>query len=135
MNETPLNNIANTSVAPSPIHGLGLFATATIPQGTCLANLDGQRVPWVVYAAREFAQDQFNEWNALLGDMLLVRSFRTKYSFINHSRTPNCAVVADGNSVRVTALAEIQHGEELFLDYRREPLPAGYVSGHGASYL
>lgn len=135
MKPTPLNNIDGTSIALSPTHGLGLFATAVIPQGTCLATLDGQRVPWAIYAAAKLSQDQFNEWNALPGDMLLVRAFRTKYSFINHSRTPNCAVDTEDDRVRVVALSEILPGEELLLDYRREPLPAGYVTGHGASYL
>jgi len=81
------------------------------------------------------ASDAFNEWNALTPDVLLVRPLRTKYSFINHSRVPNCKIVNVANRLQVRTMADIPCSEELTLDYRLEPLPPEYESGPGAKYL
>lgn len=129
---TTLDNIANTRIAPSPIHGLGLFCTDSIPAGSLLAILDGQVIPWSVYAADRLCE----EWNALPGEHLLVRPYRTRYSFINHSRTPNAAVtLLPSYQVRLETLRDIHTGDEITLDYRNEPLPAEYVATHGVTFL
>lgn len=48
---------------------------------------------------------------------------------------PNCSIVNLGNKLQVRTVSEISNGEELTLDYRREPLPNDYVSSIGAIYL
>jgi hypothetical protein len=129
-----IDNISRTYIDKSPIHGFGLFAETFISEKTELCLLDGQIVPWDVYKDN---QDVI-EWNALPGEILLLRPWRTKYSLINHSRAPNLKVLSEndgGMRLRVVAIKDIQANEELLLDYRDEPLPAGYVSGHGATYL
>lgn len=137
MHSQIIDNIAPARILPSPIHGFGLFASEPILAGALLAELDGQLVPWAVYAAaRDMGSDAFNEWNALSPETLLVRPFRTKYSFINHSRTPNCAVLPGPSGFpRVLALAAIPEGAELVLDYRQEPLPPEYFSNPANAYL
>lgn len=131
-----LDNIAVGVIAPSNIHGFGLFASRDLPVGALLSVLDGQRVPWEIYRFfHEGSGDAFNEWNALSPVELLVRPFRTKYSFINHSRSPNCKAMAVNGAVVVETLSFIPSGEELTLDYRMEPLPSEYLAGHGATYL
>ncbi len=122
-----VDNIANTKIEKSHLHGLGLFATAPINKGTILCVLDGQYVPATDYFYTVF------EWNVISEDVLLIRPCRTKYSFINHSRTPNIAVTK--NPLRVVAVQNIALGEELTLDYRNEPLSEAYLAGHGSTYL
>lgn len=131
-----LDNIQVADIRPSPIHGLGLFASEPIAAGMKLCFLDGQKVPWEVFQAyTPPAAAPFVEWNALSPTTLLVRYVRTKYSFINHSRQPNCLLCKLAGRLHIEAIRHIPVGEELTLDYRREPLPAEYLAGHGASYL
>lgn len=127
-----LDNIAHTRIAASPIHGLGLFCVDPIPAGSLLALLDGQVVPWSTYTTTPLC----DEWNALPGERLLVRPYRTRYSFINHSRTPNAAVTPlPTGQVRLETVRDVNAGDEITLDYRREPLPAEYVANHGRTFL
>lgn len=133
-----IDNISFTYIAPSTVHGRGLFARQPIAQGTILGTLDGQVMSWDQYhrlraTAPCDIPEMFFEWNALAPDTLLVRPFRTKYSFINHSRTPNVALARF--PLRVVALRGIAQDEELLLDYRKEPLNDEYLNGHGKTYL
>ncbi len=131
-----IDNIAVGEISSSKIHGNGLFAIKDIHVGFKLAVLDGQEVPWDIYKLTPKENDDaFNEWNAITPSLLLVRTFRTKYSYINHCRSPNCKVNAYDGNVIVMAISNIPAGEELTLDYRMEPLPHEYLMGHGASYL
>lgn len=129
---TVVNNISVGSIRPSCIHGNGLFALRPIHFHELLAVLDGQIVPWKIY---QDSHAEFVEWNALPKDQLLCRSVRTKYSFINHSRKPNLLVQIEFPFVKLIATRNICEGEEFFLDYRKEPFPKEYLSGHGATYL
>lgn len=136
-----LDNIPGTIILPSALHGLGLFADTHIPRNTRLCVLDGQIVSYETYhtlrdrldlshSAKDYL---FMEWNALSEGNLLVRMFRTKYSYINHSHTPNTHLI--GNPPELWSITAISPGEELLLDYRREALPEAYLQGHGAHYL
>lgn len=129
MNPYKIDNIPDTEVKPSSIHGLGLYATRDFSQGEVLTYLDGQYVPWDVYNGYAQLED---EWNAVPGGVML-RTFRTKYYFINHSRTPNLQVQRD--PLRIVTRQPIGAGQELSLDYREEPLSDEYLQGHGATYL
>lgn len=134
-----VDNLPATDIAPSPIHGLGLFARRALAAGEVLGVLDGQRVDWASFEAAlqrgvwddPAGADPFVEWNALSTEVLLARPLRTKYGFINHSRAPNAELAHD--PLRVVALRAIAAGEELTLDYRREPLRQGYLDK--ATYL
>lgn len=136
-----VDNIKNTVIKPSLIHGYGLFAKSALAAGTVLTVLDGQRVDYDFYyricdkfdLKDEIKNQLFMEWNCISGDMLLVRQFRTKYSYINHSRTPNCKLM--GFPPTLWTCTEIKEGDELTLDYRDEPLPQNYISRHGSTYL
>jgi SET domain-containing protein len=133
-----INNIKHTIIQKSDIHGYGLFATNDIEKGSILCMLDGQIVSWNSYddvassnPFRQFNDYLFMEWNALDHNVLLVRPFRTKYSFINHSRSPN--TILSRYPLAVLALHNIHVGEELTLDYRKEPLNKNYLNA--ATYL
>ncbi len=115
----------------SPIHGIGVFTTIPIAEGSDLFHLPGEvvRLPEGPLTAANFE----GEWNAISGQALLLRRERTSYGFMNHSRDPNCVIAADAR--RVWARRDIAAGEELTLDYRAQPLPERYLELPGAAYL
>jgi len=121
-----IDNIKATYIDVSQIHGKGLFSDKVIFAGEVLAELDGQQVSWSLFKDKE----QCMEWNSIATDTLLVRPFRTKYSYINHSRTPNLKIIA-GNPIKVVSKIKISPNEELTLDYRDEPLPKDYIEIKG----
>lgn len=129
-----IDNIPNTIIAESAIHGKGLFSAVSIPVGAILAVLDGQFIP---LAKQHIVSTDICashcEWNAVSKDMLLVRSFRTKYSFINHSIYPNLRL--ENNPLRIVVSSKINRGDELTLDYNNEPLPDAYLKLHGRHFL
>ena len=124
-----IDNLAETYISESKTHGNGLFSLNEIAQGFVLGELDGQIVDWDVHQKYNLSF----EWNAISENKLLVRPYRTKYSYINHSRTPN--LVLEENPLRVVAIRNIAKDEELSLDYRKEPLPAEYIELKGRLYL
>lgn len=129
-----IDNIPNTKISESAIHGKGLFSTVSIPAGAILAVLDGQLIP---LAKQHIVSTDICaahcEWNAVSKDMLLVRAFRTKYSFINHSNDPNLRL--EYNPLRIVVSRGLNTGDELTLDYNREPLPEQYLKLHGRHFL
>ncbi len=138
--ENIIDNIKPTYISKSNVHGNGLFALADITKHHCLGTLDGQYMSWKLYdkICEQYKSEQFNEaffmeWNAITNNLLLTRPFRTKYSFINHSREPNLVIMYD--PIRIVALENIKKDEELLLDYRRENLSDEYLNGHGKTYL
>ena len=128
-----INNIAHTEIRPSPIHGFGLFATESLGAGYELAKLDGQII------SHEFFQEMktrlslpahskdsvFMEWNFLTNKRMLIRMFKTKYNYINHSRRPNCKLL--GHPPTLWSVENIEEGEELTLDFHDESLRNGYT--------
>lgn len=141
--ENTINNIQQGYIAPSKIHGFGLFSKVNIDQNDILCLLDGQIISWDKYheiynnlidaIKSPFEKYIFMEWNALDEKTLLVRPFRTKYSYINHSRTPNCIILK--HPLRIVAYENITKDTELTIDYRKEPLNHEYMRTHGVSYL
>ena len=73
------------------------------------------------------------EWNALSATTLLVRAFRTKYSYINHSKNPNVQVVH--KPLRIEVIKKIKIGEEILIDYTKEPLRDSYLQKKGKEFL
>lgn len=129
-----IDNIPNTRISVSAIHGKGLFSTVAIPIGAILAVLDGQLIPLAKqYIVSTDICASHCEWNAVSKDMLLVRSFRTKYSFINHSLHPNLKL--EYNPLRIVVSNNLNRGDELTLDYNQEPLPDQYLKPHGQHFL
>ena len=111
-----------TRVAPSSIHGLGLFAAQSIAKGTQVwrfeegfdrtftpAQFDAlpcsaqMHLRWFAYC-----DTARNAW-VLSGDHTC---------FMNHSNTPNTGAPGDAESpVTTIALRDIADGEELTCDY------------------
>jgi hypothetical protein len=126
------NNSPSCCAALSPIHGYGLFTKKPIPAGHPLIEaLPGEKICYSQIADEALAVDY--EWNGMPNNQVLLRRKKTMYSLINHSVNPNAILVP---SVRaVVALRDLPAGEEVTLDYLREPLPEAYLTGHGFNYL
>jgi hypothetical protein len=129
-----INNIQHTDIRPSLIHGFGLFSTESIGAGYALATLDGQIISYEFYQEMKArwslpanAKDSvFMEWNFLAGKRMLVRMFKTKYSYINHSHRPHCKLL--GYPPTIWSLENIEEGDELTLNFHDEPLRNGYTN-------
>lgn len=140
INERIVDNIKNTYIDISSIHGFGLFAKKPIQAGAILCELDGQKMDWSHYEKLrrtinlgEYQDYIFMEWNALSPKTLLVRAFRTKYSYINHSKTPNVEIKY--NPIRIEAVKDISEYDELTIDYSREPLNEEYKADKEKSFI
>jgi hypothetical protein len=73
------------------------------------------------------------ECNKLDLETYLVRPYRTKYSYINHSFSPN--TVLKKYPLRLISLKKIHVGEEITLDYTQEELSQEYLSSKNKDYL
>lgn len=90
-------------VAPSPIHGKGLFAGVKIPKGSYIgtyrgphATRNGTYVLWVY-----------------TDDGVIARSGRNKLKYLNHSKRPN----AEFDGFDLYARRTIRPDEEITFDY------------------
>ncbi len=138
-----IDNIPQGYIAHSKIHGYGLFAKVDIYKGDILCILDGQIISWDMYQRlvanlknkiqKPYEQYFFMEWNALDESTLLVRTLRTKYSYINHDRHPNVQLTK--YPLKIVAICDIYKNTEITIDYRCEPLNPDYLRTHGATYL
>lgn len=107
-----------TRVAPSPIHGLGLFAAEAVPAGTPVwrhcEGFDHAFTPeeWAALPppAREHLR-WFGYFDARAGR--IIRS-GDLCCFMNHAESPNTG----GDGGFTVALRDIAAGEELTCDYR-----------------
>jgi uncharacterized protein len=104
-----------TRLAPSPIHGLGLFAAEFIPAGAVVWAFDppvDQRVP---LAALDGAPARVRSFVATYGyleaDHVLLCGDDAR--FLNHARPANCSSRGEAT----VALRDIRPGEELTDDY------------------
>lgn len=128
-----VNNIPNGEIRLSNVHGYGLFASENIPAGIMLCKLDGQKIDYDTFcdirdglhARADVKRYIFMEWNSLPDSTLLYRACRSKYSYINHSR--QASLMVKGNPPELWTIADVSKGEEMFLDYRNEPLPIKYI--------
>jgi len=85
----------NLTIKPSPIEGLGLFATGTIEKGTNLGLT-----------------------HLLIRDDIDVLIFRTPLGgFINHSDKPNCERVDLHDKWYLKTIKDIDKNQELTLKY------------------
>ncbi len=107
-----------TYLAPSPIHGIGLFAGEDIAAGAVVARYDPlldvpiaiDRLDRLPPAARNFVDRYCYPSPHTPGGYLLETD---NGRFMNHSASPNCTVSPDA----ITALRAIAKGEEITCDY------------------
>ncbi len=137
-----IDNIKNTEIKKSKLHGFGLFATDIIKKDTVLSLLDGQKISIINYnnlvknisnGVKDYKNYFFMEWNILNKQTYLVRPYRTKYSYINHSRNPNIILI--NNPLRILAIKNIEVDGELTIDYRKEDLSEEYLNRNDKQFL
>lgn len=111
--------VVKSYVAPSKIHGLGLFADEPISRGTVVWRFDSE---WdrvyhrdIVDLLPEPARNHLLTYGYFDGDEIVLCADNGKY--FNHSQDPN--VEASSGRGCDVALRDIQPGEELTADYRR----------------
>jgi uncharacterized protein len=107
-----------TYLAPSSIHGIGVFAGEDVPSGTRIWEFD-PRVDWRL-TQEELAsfpepyQERLRAWCFLDDDGFYILC-GDNAKFMNHAETPNC----DDPEGRYTVTnRHIAPGDELTCDYR-----------------
>ncbi len=115
--------LVRTYLAPSRIHGIGLFAGQRIARGTVVWRLD-PRID-VELAERDIealappARDQVRKYTYLdlvRGTYVLCGD---DARFFNHDDHPNCHDYPDADGGTTVAARDIEEGEELTSDYAR----------------
>lgn len=82
------------TIKPSEIEGLGLFTTD---------DIDNKHVLGITHVYDVRFQDSF---------------IRTPLGgFFNHSETPNCEIIRDGEFLKLKAIRDIKAGEEITARY------------------
>jgi uncharacterized protein len=110
---------------PSPIAGIGAFATRPIRKGTRIIEYTGERIS-NAEADRRYDEDKMTSHHTFL----FTLNRRTvvdaavggnEARFINHSCAPNCeAVIVDGKRIYIEAIKDLPPGAELVYDYQYE---------------
>lgn len=115
-----LNAYVKTKIAPSPIHGVGVFALRDIPKGEKLyADMAPQMY---TLPFKEFKQLMPNvrktlleRWPEVVNGSAFFYPETRIVAFMNHSDEPNYDAQND------VVLRDIAQGEEITEDYRRIP--------------
>ena len=109
-------------LAPSVIHGVGVFAVRDIPKGAAVFGEDDEPVIRVPAKAVRRLRPELRRWTRTLAfcaetRTLSTRSFNllTVSWYLNHSDTPNTRCDSD---LRFVATRRIHKGEEVTADYR-----------------
>jgi SET domain-containing protein len=111
-----------TRLAPSPIHGLGVFAVAPIAKDTPVwrfeRGLDMEFAPDIVQALPEYVRTFFAHYGYLDRNVKRIILCCDDARFVNHSGIPNVTTdyAQDPYGVDV-ALRDIAAGEEITMNY------------------
>jgi SET domain-containing protein len=108
-------------IRPSPIQGLGAFATKHIPSGTRLIEYAGERLTPEQADARypDGSDDRHHTFLFAIDDDFVVDAAvnGNEARFINHSCDPNCDAVVDDGRIWIETIRDVEPGEELAYDY------------------
>lgn len=136
--DNTVDNIEKGYIKSSELHGFGLFAKDNIAYREILCQLTGQIMDKKNYEdivkrltpmTKDLSFYFLMECNHIVNqNELMVRSFRTKFSYLNHSKKPNCYF--DISTATLYALRDIQKEEELTFDYTTEPLSEIYYKNN-----
>jgi SET domain-containing protein len=117
-----------TYIKESTVEGLGLFAIDDIPKGHLVIDYRMFPRDWRKMLYKDLSLEQVqNHWYVMLSDEECITSDKWhKFSYINHSRQPNCDWHL--NMHKIIANRDIKKDEELFINYGLEPRPNGVSS-------
>ncbi|MDE2074983.1 MAG: SET domain-containing protein [Alphaproteobacteria bacterium] len=115
--------LVDTKLAPSPIHGIGVFATEFIRKGTIIWKFtpvtDILIKPSEVFEFPHFEKSYVHQYAYLSKRSNLYVLHTDNARFINHSENPNMISVPTNRSTEDIdiALRDIFEGEELTSNY------------------
>lgn len=107
-------------IRPSPIQGMGAFATAPIVAGVRLIEYAGERLtPAQAEERYPDGADRHHTFLFAIDDEVVVDASvnGNEARFLNHSCAPNCDAVIDGGRIWIETIHDIEPGEELVYDY------------------
>src|SRR5688572_18205947 len=108
-------------IRPSPMQGLGAFATRRIPAGTRLIEYAGERLTPAQADARypDVEGERHHTFLFAIDDDVVIDAAvdGNEARWINHSCAPNCDAVVDDGRIWIETIREIRRGEELGYDY------------------
>lgn len=109
-------------VAPSAVHGFGVFAAAPLAEGSLIEICPVLLFPKAQLAAirQTVLDDYYFDW----GDDGEWYAFALGYgSLYNHSYEPNADYGMDfeNQAIEIYALRDIEPGEEIFINYNGSP--------------
>jgi len=113
-----LNSHVTVRIAPSPIHGVGVFALRNMPKGRKMGLDDmpkGYNLPYSSFGKLfpEVKEILLERWpNVVEGSAFIYPDSRYQ-GYLNHSPDPNYDAVND------VLLKDVKQGEELTEDYRK----------------
>jgi len=112
-----------THVGKSAVSGYGLFASKDINKGDLVIDYRMFPKDWKKILYTDLTPEQIRRnWYVMLNDEECITSDKwSKFSYINHSREPNCDWILSIH--KIIANRDIKQDEELFIDYRLEPRP------------
>ena len=106
---------------PSPMQGLGAFATHRIPAGTRLVEYAGERLTPAEAEARypDVPGERHHTFLFAIDDQVVIDAAvdGNDARWINHSCAPNCDAVIDDDRIWIESIRDILPGEELAYDY------------------
>ena len=114
-----------TYVKESSVEGFGLFAAGSIRKGDLVIDYAMFPKDWYKTRYINLSEQQIlKNWYVMLDDEDCITSDKySKFSYINHSRIPNCTW--EIKIRKIIANKDISRDEELFIDYRIAPRPSG----------
>lgn len=126
---TPKSPSIPFELRPSPIQGLGAFATRPIRKGTRIIEYLGERITDEEADKRydDLGMDRHHTFLFSLGDGTSIDASESgnEARFINHACEPNCEAVLEDGRIFIDAIRDIQAGEELLYDYAYERQDGG----------
>ena len=113
-----LNEVVRIKLAPSPVHGVGVFAMRDINKNTKL-DLDALPhafdVPYKKFKELrpEIAEYLIGQWPRIVGNQPFLYPDTKRSSYVNHNSLSNY----DPDTDKTTE--KIKKGQEVFADYRK----------------
>jgi uncharacterized protein len=108
-------------IRPSPMQGLGAFATRRIAAGTRLIEYAGQRLTPEEADARypDGIDEPHHTFLFAIDDDIVIDAAvdGNDARFINHSCDPNCDAIVEDGRIWIETIRDVSPGEELAYDY------------------
>ncbi|SEB24500.1 SET domain-containing protein [Variovorax sp. YR216] len=109
-------------VGASGVHGLGAFATCSLPTGAVLGLYEGRRYSPAEVAALDWDNQLTYLFSLTNDEMIDGAKGGNATRHFNHACDPNCEAIEEYDEageliVKFVTLVPIEPGEELFIDY------------------